>query len=308
VSRPSPPARARWVSGEVLDLTLAGARGGSVIARFGSTVHAQLGDFVVAVLPPAAARLPNGLSIPALPPGAPEPRVGDRALLSPGRLLVGGLEIGWDRDRSPRWNPTVRRWSPAHRERLDARARAILAGGPAEERADGAGALAASSGFAPGDAGARDGVAALLAAVRHRDARLAAHAARQLVGRGAGLTPLGDDLLAATALTVGSLGEASGFPPGRHRAWLDALVPPELRKRTTAVSATLLELATRGSGIGPAQRLLDPDRGRGGQLGPELDRLRRLGHTTGPAYATAIGIVARELATPPAFPATRPRS
>jgi hypothetical protein len=288
------------VSGEVLDLADAGPRRGSVIARFGSTVHAQLGDFVLVVLPPAATRLPNGLSIPALPADAPGPRVGDRALLAPDGLLVGDLEIGWDLGRPPRWDPSVRRWTVAQRERLGERASAILAGGPVGGHA--AGALATSSGFGPGDAGARDGVAALLAAVRDRDAPLAGHAARRLVGRGPGLTPLGDDILAATALTVASLGLASGFPPATHRAWLAALLPPDLRKRTTAVSATLLELASRGSGIGPAQALLDPDRGGGPRLGLELDRLGRLGHTTGPAYATAIGIAARELAAPRRLP------
>ena len=76
----------------------------------------------------------------------------------------------------------------------------------------------------------------------------------------------------------------------------------QLRKRTTAVSATMLELAIRGLGMGPVHALLDPDPQRGRRLAGELDFIRRVGHTTGPAYAAAIGAVALVFAPPTGFP------
>jgi hypothetical protein len=106
------------------------------------------------------------------------------------------------------------------------------------------------------------------------------------------LTPAGDDVLAATALTLAAAGPAGA---GR-RAWLAALVPPDLRRLTTSVSATLLELAVRGRGIGPARALLDPRPQPERRLRRELAALRRLGHTSGAVYAATIGAVALVLA------------
>ncbi len=66
-----------------------------------------------------------------------------------------------------------------------------------------------------------------------------------------------------------------------------ALIGADLRARTTSLSATLLELAGRGMGPEPLQALLAGEPGA-------LDRLLRLGHSTGRAYATgaALGLVA----------------
>jgi len=294
--------RARWASSDVLDLAAAGPLDGSVTARFGSAFHAELDGFVIAVLPPTSPRMPNGICVPVALSAGRGPEVSDPVVLAVGELVAGGLTIGWDPTRPPRWDARVPRWKRSQRA-LGERADAILAscfggnapGGPAD-------ALARIPGFGGDDRGARDGVASLLAAVRSRDPRLAARAARELVGRGPGLTPLGDDILAATALTVGSVGATNGSTSGRQGAWLSALAPPDLRKRTTSVSATLLEQAIRGRGIGPVHALLDPDPSRNRRLAGELDRLCRLGHTTGPAYAAAIGAVALVLASPNDLP------
>jgi Protein of unknown function (DUF2877) len=86
----------------------------------------------------------------------------------------------------------------------------------------------------------------------------------RLLGRGPGLTPEGDDYLAAIVAVA-------GWP----RDWL----PPDLRRRTTALSATLLELATEGQVVEPLQALTGP-RWRGA-----LHRLLAFGHSTGRAYA-----------------------
>jgi hypothetical protein len=99
--------------------------------------------------------------------------------------------------------------------------------------------------------------------------RDAAAIGAELIGRGPGLTPEGDDVVAGMA---GVLAAAS-----RHDE-VAALLGTDLRRRTTALSATLLELAARGMGPEPLQAVLA---GRAGAL----ERLLAMGHTSGRAYA-----------------------
>jgi hypothetical protein len=125
------------------------------------------------------------------------------------------------------------------------------------------------------------GLSPLVRAVVERDPLLAAVAGAELIGRGPGLTPAGDDVVAGVAAVV-----ASGPWPGELRqGWVGALLGVELRRRTTALSATLLELAAAGMGPEPLQALV------GGRMAA-LDRLLRVGHTSGRAYAlgAAIGL------------------
>jgi Protein of unknown function (DUF2877) len=121
------------------------------------------------------------------------------------------------------------------------------------------------------------GLAALARAVERRDPELAAAAGAALIGRGPGLTPEGDDLVAGAAAVLAA---------ARAGDLVAALIGAELRARTTSLSATLLELAARGMAPEPLQALLAGEPGA-------LDRLLRLGHSTGRAYAvgTAIGLV-----------------
>ena len=108
-----------------------------------------------------------------------------------------------------------------------------------------------------GTAADPDGAAALtllLGAVRDRDPEPAAAAARDLLGRGPGLTPEGDDLLAAVAGTLAVLGPATSPHGPTHDPLLDALAPTH--GRTTALSATLLALASQ-------RRLPEPHYERG---------------------------------------------
>ena len=113
--------------------------------------------------------------------------------------------------------------------------------------------------------------------VRARDPVLAAAAGARLIGRGPGLTPESDDLVAGAAAVVA----AGPWPAAEREAWLRALLGEDLRARTTALSATLLELAGRGQIAQPVHGLFGPD------WRDALARLRRLGHSTGPAYARA---------------------
>ncbi len=109
---------------------------------------------------------------------------------------------------------------------------------------------------APGDAPFADAL---------HDPERMAEIARGLIGRGPGLTPEGDDAVAVTAAIIA----ADGGNPA-------PLLPDDLRTRTTALSATLLELAAQGMIAEPFHAVLN---------GAPLERLTRLGHTTGRAYA-----------------------
>ena len=106
-----------------------------------------------------------------------------------------------------------------------------------------------------------------------------------LLGRGAGLTPEGDDLLAG-AFAV------------RAAAGLPVVPPPDLRERTTALSATLLELAATGAAPRPLHTVLDT------RCEPWLAAVRdleRLGSSSGRAIArgAAAACIAVAVRAPP---------
>jgi hypothetical protein len=103
----------------------------------------------------------------------------------------------------------------------------------------------------------------------------------ELIGRGPGLTPEGDDVVCGIAAVVA----AGPWPRASREAWVGALIGGNLRRRTTTLSATLLELAARGMGPEPLQAVLA---GRAGAL----ERLVAMGHTSGRAYArgAALGL------------------
>ena len=119
-------------------------------------------------------------------------------------------------------------------------------------------------------------VDALLEALRTGDPDAAGHAADGLLGRGAGLTPEGDDLLAGAC----AVAAAAGAP---------LALPPDLRERTTALSATLLELAAAGAAPHPLHTVLDLS--SAGWRGALTD-LVGLGASSGRAIALGAGAAA----------------
>jgi Protein of unknown function (DUF2877) len=146
-------------------------------------------------------------------------------------------------------------------------------------------------------AGDPEGAAALerlFEAVAGRDPALAADAAGRLLGRGPGLTPEGDDLVAAVAGTLAVLGPVTGMEPGTLAAMLGALGPGP--GQTTALSATLLRLAAQRRLVEPAGRLLDLGPAGEAAWPAALRRLERLGHGSGRAYAAGIAAAASLLA------------
>jgi hypothetical protein len=166
---------------------------------------------------------------------------------------------------------------------------------------DPAGSLAAHLG-AGGNA---RGIAVLLDAVATRDPAAAERAAGELLGRGPGLTPEGDDWLAGCAATVATWGDAAGWAVGPRRRWLGALCPPDARRRTTALSATLLELAVTGQVVEPVGRVLELTES---SVGNAPARLLCVGHSSGRAYVLAIGATAWSLGAPAFIGSKRARS
>lgn len=104
------------------------------------------------------------------------------------------------------------------------------------------------------------------------DARGLRALADRLVGRGAGLTPEGDDLLAGVALALAARG---------REAEARLLVPPDADRRTTRLSACLLRLAARGHGPAAAVALLSAPDDAGRRAAAA--ELARLGASTGAA-------------------------
>jgi Protein of unknown function (DUF2877) len=138
------------------------------------------------------------------------------------------------------------------------------------------------------------GLTLLFRAVRERDPAPASAATRALVGRGPGLTPEGDDLVAAVAGTLAVVGPVTGLDGAVRDALVGALDPGP--GRTTALSATLLALASERRLPEPAGRLLDLGPGGEAAWPGALSRLERLGHGSGRAYAAGIAATASLLA------------
>jgi hypothetical protein len=286
------------VATPVLELLAgAGERAGVVLGAGATACWVDLDGFVVAVTTREVPLLPNAVALAAgsgsLQRAAAAGRV---ARFAPGRIDLGALRLTWDPAAPPSWDPTVPEATHAEREALARRKASLLrsqelgVAGPDTLVRDLA-AIGLPTATDPEGAAA---LAGLFRAVRERDPGPAAGAARGLLGRGPGLTPEGDDLLAAVAGTLAVLGPATGLDGSARDALVGALAPRP--GRTTALSATLLELAARGMLAEPAGRLLDLGPGAEAAWRAALARLERLGHGSGRAYAAGIAAAASLLA------------
>lgn len=262
---------AEVVATPVLERLHAGAATGVVRGATERAAYLDLGGFVVALTAPGVPLMPNGIAVrrPAVPDGP--------VRAAPGRIDAGGTAITWDAADPPSWEPALAEVAPAAVAGLRARADEIAAALSGDPAAPGGGLIATDRG--------EEGLGHLARAVATRDLAAAALAAERLTGLGGGLTPEGDDVLAATAAVVAAAGGAAGFRADDRARWLAALVPDETAARTTALAATLLRLAARGRVIEPVHRLLDPG---GGEWRDALATLAATGASTGHAYAAGV--------------------
>ena len=289
---------------------LGGEADGVVLGAGATAAWVDLDGFVVAITAREVPLLPNAVALAAgsgalersgLAPGSP-------ARVAPGRIDLGPIRITWSATDPPAWDPTVpvpRHAGPKAVAERGAALRAALGAVdsgphlPGRDLLDPDPALLvgelARVGLATAiDPGGAAGLNLLLKAVRARDPARASAAAGELLGRGPGLTPEGDDLLAAVAGTLAVLGPATGLDGAARDALLDALAPGP--GRTTGLSATLLALASQRRLPEPAGRLLDLGPAGSAAWPGALTRLERLGHGSGRAYAAGITCTAILLA------------
>jgi Protein of unknown function (DUF2877) len=311
---------AHRVAAPVLE-RLTGRPTGTVLGASATAAWIDLGGFVLAVTTREVPLLPNAVALTA-GAGALDGavRAGGAVGCLPGRVELGGLMVTWDPADPPAWDPTVRvavvpgrpgphpsstnygrsggaPAGPFRRVAVGRRGEAVLAElGVVATRDLGefvAGLARVGLVTAAEPEGAA-GLELLLRAVLDRDPGLAGEAAGVLLGRGPGLTPEGDDLLAAVAGTLVVLGPVVGLGGGAWGGLVGALVGGG--GRTTRLAATLLELAARGQVVEPAGRLLDVSPAGERAWPGALRRLERLGHGSGRAYALGIGSAAWLLA------------
>jgi Protein of unknown function (DUF2877) len=103
-----------------------------------------------------------------------------------------------------------------------------------------------------------------------------------LLGRGPGLTPAGDDILAGMLVTL----TAARHPAAHQLAAVIQAADPA--RRTTTISAALLWHAARGECIPPLAEVLTAlDRGE--DPGERVRRLRGVGGTSGTALLAGVG-------------------
>lgn len=244
----------------------------------GPACYLDIDGDIVAIEGPGGAGLPNAVRVahPARPP---------LALAVDDDVVLGGRALTVDLRELPVhrwWDPQVRIGS-SHLDEADvavavATLRSVAAG--------------VDDGAAVG-AAARVDVTALGQALRAGDDDRVTAEARALLGRGPGLTPSGDDVLAGVLATLRVLGPSRpARVAGRVGAMANALARvavDEAPRRTTALSAQLLAHADVGAVALPVGDVLRAVAGRG-ELVAAAVRLARVGHTSGDDLLTGIAL------------------
>jgi hypothetical protein len=247
-----------------------------VVAAFERALYLEHAGGLLALETCDGVHLPNGVVLVAHSAarvlGARHRCAG--GMLGDGALVVGDLQVRVVRWRRAR--PVLRPADGATLARglLTARAELLRRAGPAPA------ALA----------GPLRELTAALGAADPSTARQVAR--RSLLGRGPGLTPSGDDVLAGLLAGVPLLAEAVGIDPGGPLPITVAEVGTTVvasSSVTTALSAALLHHAVRGEVSAPVELLLLALVGQGSP-GPALERLLAVGSTSG--RDLALGLLA----------------
>jgi Protein of unknown function (DUF2877) len=262
VGEDRPAVLAGVMSTAIRDCVLGPPRGGRLMAVFAAAMYVDLGDAVVAVVTRDGVRLPNAVVVPLPRSARPFSRVNAEAgvTVGGGHIVLSGLVVRAVRDWDPR--PLLPPVDPLALGGRLAGFRGLVAASPARP------GLPVPRQFA--DACAKASLAA------------AARAADRLVGLGPGLTPSGDDLLAGTLAALRLLGGDAAFT-----AALADHISAVGRRRTTALSATLLRLAGQGNVAAEAGRVIKALSGQG-SLEEAARRLHAVGHTSGADLAQGL--------------------
>lgn len=213
---------------------------------------------VLALLAHDAVRLPCALLLPTTRAELPLTSLGPAV----GTPVVGDGVLAWTGPAGPVVVRAVREWAPTRACRgavVTSALTAVRAGLPAP---------------------AALGIDAELVARLTGDP---AQAVGRLLGRGPGLTPAGDDVLAGFLVAA----QAFGLDARRMRAVTEALAPG----RTTALSAALLWHAARGECIDEVAAVVAALTCHGSPE-PALGRLLAVGHTSGAALAVGLATAA----------------
>lgn len=133
-----------------------------------------------------------------------------------------------------------------------------------------------------------DGLEPLMTSLRASDHARFVEAAARLVGRGGGLTPEGDDVLAGVVAGYRHVGASIGI--GGAATLLEQVRPAVLgcaAQATTLLSSSLLRHSFDGEVAAPVAALLHALTGRG-ELSAALAATRRIGHSSGAALAAGV--------------------
>ena len=235
---------------------------GRIAGRTTSAMWLNIGGYIVVVTDSGNARLPNGVSTSAFS-DIPTPR-SDHCVAGESRILLDGAALD-----------VVRWWNP--RPSLQSTTHAAIAARCREARSD----LDCDLGVVP---------------LRFDGKKALRRSARDLLGRGQGLTPEGDDVLVGVFAALSLIGPA--LDDTRAKKMLGALAPIiriEAPFRTTALSASLLRHATAGEIAAPVATFIGALTGRG-EMGTAVAGIRSMGATSGTATACGILLTTEALA------------
>jgi Protein of unknown function (DUF2877) len=242
-----------------------------------------------------AARLPCGLLLPATSAELPLTSLVPPSPSSAG-FGVGDNAVSWTGPAGPVVVRAAREWAPARPARGTVTAGALAAvrsglglddSGPHLDRCEFCIAGAIQNSLPWADGGAEPRLDARFVGVLARacsDYDASVGAAAGLLGRGPGLTPAGDDLLAGFLVGTAAL----GLDAAALRQAIAVLAPA----RTTALSAALLWHAARGECIDElaavAAVLTSQQRHGPEHAGRAARRLVSVGHSSGAALALGL--------------------
>jgi len=265
---------------------------GAVLGAFTRAVIVSVptpdGPRVLSLLARNAAGVPNGLRVTGADAWIlAQQTPGDAVFVGAGRILLGGAEVLVVRS----WPCRVRQLTLAPQgidaisDMILSRAASQEAGVPVQLVAGLESALHSALESAVDPAAGSAGMADPLRT-----------AVRRLVGRGLGLTPGGDDVIAGALCGLHATGATAGARLLAAAA-LENVALEKVTERTTLLSADLLRLAAQGDACLEVLGVLRAAHGSRDVLRPStfalsvaIDRLLSVGHTSGADLATGLAI------------------